>query len=106
LRYSLAGLAGGCLLGILGLALTRWEGAPGSLHYTPNWFLALGITLLVTARLAYGMWRLWQGWGLGVEERAWLIESGVPGSLAAGAIVLGYSLTYWIGVGRQARRYR
>ena len=106
LPYALAGFAGGCLLGILGLALTRWEGAPGSLHYTPNRFLALAITLVVTARLAYGVWRLWQGWGLGVDERAWLIESGVPGSLAAGAIVLGYSLAYWIGVSRRARRYR
>jgi uncharacterized membrane protein YidH (DUF202 family) len=104
LRYSLAGLAGGCLVGILGLAITRWEEAPGSLHYTPNRFLALVIILLVTARLAYGVWRLWQGWSLGVDERAWLIESGVPGSLAAGAVVLGYSLTYWIGVSRRASR--
>jgi hypothetical protein len=106
LRYSLAGLAGGCLLGILGLALTQWERAPGSLHYTPNKFLPLVITLLVTARLAYGVWRLWQGWGLGVDERAWLIESGLPGSLAAGAIVLGYSLSYWIGVRHRACLHR
>jgi hypothetical protein len=105
LPYSLAGMAGGCLLGILGLALTRWEGAPGSLHYTPNRFLALVITLVVTVRLAYGVWRLWQGWGLGLNERAWLVESGVPGSLAAGAVVLGYSLAYWMGVSRRARRY-
>src|SRR5690348_17039103 len=55
LGYSLAGLAGGCLLGFLGLALTHWEEAPGSLHYTPNRFLVLVMVLLVTARLAYGL---------------------------------------------------
>lgn len=106
LPYSLAGLAVGCLLGIGGLALTHWEPARDRLHYTPNRILVLGITLLVTARLAYGVWRLWQGWRLGGAERAWLVESGIPGSLAAGAIILGYTLTYWIGVRRQIRRHR
>lgn len=104
LLYSVAGLAGGCLLGIVGLALTRWELGPGGLCYTPNRFLALGITLLVAARLGYGIWRLWNGWSLGTDDRGMLIESGVAGSLAAGAVVLGYSLAYWIGVSRRARR--
>lgn len=106
LPYSLAGLAGGGLLGILGLALTRWEGAPDRLHYTPNRLLALAITLLVVARLAYGVWRLSQGWGFSVDERAWLVEAGVPGSLGVGAIVLGYSFAYWVGVSRRAHRSR
>jgi hypothetical protein len=102
--FALAGLAGGCLLGILGLALTRWERAPDGLHYTPNSFLALAVTLLVAARLAYSLWRIWQGWGLDVGERAWLIDSGIPGSLAVGGIALGYSLAYWIGVSRLVRQ--
>jgi hypothetical protein len=104
--YSVVGFAGGCLLGLLGLALTRWEGAPGRLHYTPNRLLVLAITILVTARLAYGFWRLWQTWRLGLDEGTWLAQSGVPGSLAAGAVVLGYSLTYGLGVSRQIRRHR
>jgi hypothetical protein len=104
--YSMAGLAGGCLLGILGLALTRWEGVPGRLYFTPNRLLTLGIILLVTARLSYGVWRISQGWSLDATERAWLKESGVPGSLATGAVVLGYSLTYWSGILRQAVRDR
>jgi hypothetical protein len=102
----MAGLAGGCLLGILGLALTRWEGVPGRLYFTPNRLLTLGIILLVTARLSYGVWRISQGWSLDATERAWLKESGVPGSLATGAVVLGYSLTYWSGILRQAVRDR
>lgn len=104
--YSIAGLAGGCLLGILGLALTRWEGAPGRLYFTPNRFLTLGIILLVTARLSYGLWRISEGWSLDAADRAWLKESGVPGSLATGAVVLGYSLTYWTGILRQTLRAR
>ena len=52
LTYTTAGLGGGCLLGIAGLGLTRWEPGPGSLHYTPNRLLVLAITLVVTARLA------------------------------------------------------
>ena len=107
LSYALAGLAGGCLLALLGLALTRWEtGDPGRVHYTPNRLLVLGITLVVILRLGYGFWRLWSGWRGGGDDGAWLTESGVPGSLAAGAIVLGYSLAYWIGVRRRGRQYR
>src|SRR4029078_12187418 len=51
LTYSLAGFASGCALGIVGLWLTRWEPAPGSLHYTPNRALVLAITLGVMAGL-------------------------------------------------------
>jgi amino acid transporter len=40
-RYSLFGLMGGCLLGLLGLALTGWEETPRALHYTPNRWLGL-----------------------------------------------------------------
>ena len=61
-RYSLFGLMGGCLLGLLGLALSRWEETPQALHYTPNRWLILIITLAVTARLLYGVWRIWHGW--------------------------------------------
>lgn len=99
--YALAGLAGGCVLGLLGLALTRWEASPRSLHYTPNRWLVLGITLVVMARLIYGFWRAWQSWRLAIDGTSWLVVSGVAGSLAAGAVVLGYYLTYWAGVRRR-----
>jgi hypothetical protein len=102
--YTTAGLAAGCVLGALGLSLTRWEPAPGALHYTPNRWLVLGITLLVTARLAYGFWRGWHTWRAGIEGASWVAASGVAGSMAAGAVVLGYYLVYWMGVRRRLRR--
>jgi glucose-6-phosphate-specific signal transduction histidine kinase len=99
LAYTAGGLAAGCLLGIIGLGLTRWEPAAGSLHYTPNRLLVLGITLVVTARLVYGFWRGYHAWRAGM-----LSDSGVAGSMAAGAVVLGYYLAYWFGVRRRFKR--
>ena len=45
LTYTLAGLVAGALLGLLGLAITRWEPGPRGLYYTPNRWLVLAITL-------------------------------------------------------------
>lgn len=104
LAYTAAGLAAGCLLGIMGLGLTRWEPAPDSLHFTPNRLLVLGITLVVTARLLYGFWRGLHAWRAGVEGASWFSESGVAGSMAAGAVVLGYYLAYWFGVRRRFKQ--
>ena len=104
--YTTAGLAAGCVLGIVGLGLTRWEPAPGALHYTPNRLLVLGITLVVTARLVYGFWRAVHAWRAGVGGASWLSDSGVAGSMAAGAVVLGYYLAYWFGVRRRFKQIR
>ena len=103
LRYSLLGLLGGIALGIVGLWLSRWERAPQSLHYTPNRWLVLGVTLVVTARLLYGFWRGWNTWRH-AGETSWLAAFGVAGSMAAGAVVLGYYLSYWMGVLRRLRQ--
>jgi hypothetical protein len=104
LAYTLAGLGAGGLLGLAGLALTRWEPAARGLYYTPNRWLVLAITLTVTARVVYGFWRSIQAWRSGVSGGPWFIESGLAGSLAAGAVVLGYYFIYWIGVRRRMRR--
>ena len=104
--YSILGLAGGGILGVLGLALTQWEASPRRLHYTPNRWLILILTLTVTARLLYGFWRGWQAWSAAKSETSWLAASGAAGSLAVGAIVLGYYLTYSAGVWRRLRHYR
>jgi hypothetical protein len=105
--YGLLGLAGGWLLGLVGLALSRWEATPDSLHYTPNRWLVLALTLVVTSRMMYGFWRAWHAWRSTPDESSWLAASGAAGSLAAGAVVLGYYLAYWAGVRRRfARSHR
>jgi hypothetical protein len=103
LTYTLGGLAAGALLGLVGLALTRWEHSPRGLYYTPNRWLVLAITLTVTARILYGFWRSIQAWRSGLSGGSWFVESGIAGSLAAGAVVLGYYFVYWIGVRRRIR---
>jgi hypothetical protein len=104
LPYAAAGLLTGSVLGIAGLLLTRWESTAGALYYTPNRTLVLGITLIVTARVAYGFWRAWATWRAGFEGASWMAASGLAGSMAAGAVVLGYYLVYWLGVRRRFRR--
>ena len=105
LLYTLAGLTGGAMLGMLGLALTKWEPGLDALHYTPNRLLVLTLTLMITARLLYGFWRAWQSWRAGLSGGSWFVEAGIAGSMAAGAIVLGYYLIYWIGVRRRLRTH-
>jgi hypothetical protein len=90
---------------MFGIWLTRWEHAPGSLHYTPNRWLVLAITLIVTTRMVFGFWRAWHTWGATAADRAWLATTGVVDSMAAGAVVLGYYLAYWIGVRRRIKRH-
>jgi hypothetical protein len=102
--FTLIGFGAGCALGFLGLAVTRWESTPQTLHYTPNAMLVLLVTLLVTARIVYGFWRSWHAWNAGLGSFG--AAFGIAQSMAAGAVVLGYYLTYWMGVRRRLRRYR
>ena len=103
LRYSAAGLAAGCALGIAGLWLTKWEPSRDALFYTPNRLLVLAITLTVTARIVYGLWRAMHAWRA-VTDVSWAADSGLAGSMAAGALVLGYYLAYTFGVRRRMRK--
>ena len=106
LRYTLAGLGVGSLLGLLGTALTRWEYGEGRAYYTPNRWLVIGITLVVTARVLYGFWRTWEAWRVSVDTMTWVAASGLAASMSAGAVVLGYYAIYWAGVYARTRRYR
>jgi hypothetical protein len=105
LKYTAGGLLGGFALGIIGLWLTKWEPGLDALHYTPNRLLVLGITLVVTARVLYGFWRAWQSWRAGLSGESWFVEAGVAGAMAAGAVVLGYYFSFWLGVRRRLRRH-
>ncbi len=101
LLFSVAGLVAGGLLALVGLRLTRWEKSRHALHYTPNRWLVLFLTLAVTARLIYALWRAWRTWATHGATASWVAHAGVPGSLAVGAMVLGYYLIYTAGVLRQ-----
>jgi hypothetical protein len=102
--YAGLGLMGGSVLGLLGLFMTRWETSAGGLHYTPPWPLVLAITLIISSRVLFGLWRGWHTWGTAPDATSWLQQSGATGSLAAGAAVLGYYFSYWYGVRWRARR--
>jgi hypothetical protein len=104
LTYTLTGLGTGCCLGALGIMLTRWEDRSGQLHYTPNRWLVLAVTLVVALRLAYGFWRTWDAWQQSLEHGALVAASGAAGSMAAGAVVLGYYVVFWFAVRRRVRR--
>ena len=105
LTYTAAGLTVGILLGMVGLLLTRWEATIDALHYTPSRPLVLAIMLVVAARVIYGLWRAWHSWSAGIHGASWFVAAGVPGSMAAGAVVLGYYLAYWAGVRRRYRQH-
>lgn len=104
-RSVLLGLLGGFALGIVGLALSRWEATPRGLHYTPNRWLILLITTVVTARILYGFWRAWNALQTTPAGDSWLAASGAAGSMGAGAAVLGYYVIYWAGLQRKVRKY-
>ncbi|HVS32210.1 MAG TPA: hypothetical protein VMS98_12235 [Thermoanaerobaculia bacterium] len=102
--YTSLGMAAGCTLGLIGLGTTRWEVTPQSVHFTPNRWLVLSIMLVVTARIGYSFWRGWQAWRSASDESSLLAAVGVAGSMAAGAMVIGYYLMYWWGVQRRLRK--
>ena len=104
LRYALGGLGLGAVLGLIGFTLTRWESSQGVVHVTPNRWLVLTVTIVVAARIFYGVWRVWAAWEAGVDQTAAVVASGIAMSLAAGAVVLGYYLIYWNAVRVRLRR--
>lgn len=106
LRYAVAGIAAGMVLGVIGLSVTRWEVTSRSVYYTPNRWLVLFITIAVTARLLYGFWRAGNAWHSRATSSPWIAEARIAGSLAFGAILLGYYLAYAAGVWIKLRRNR
>src|SRR5438067_13547891 len=104
LRFALAGLAVGGLLGLLGLVLTRWESHPEGFFYTPSRWLALLIMLAIAARLVYGWWHTMHR-GVPDEQHWFLSASGTQLSVAVAAGLIGYYLVYAIGVHVRVTRH-
>ncbi|RDZ26283.1 DUF1453 domain-containing protein [Lysobacter silvisoli] len=103
-RYAAVGVAAGLLLGVLGLIATRFEYEPGGTYYTPNRWLVLALTLIVAVRLSVGLWQGLHLWGSADAGNAWLSRQG--GLLAVGGLVLGYYLSYALGLRRKLARTR
>ena len=101
-----AGLILGAGLGLVGLVLTRWEPTAATLHYTPNRWLVLVVTFVVSARVLYGLWRSWRVAESGVYGTPMLLAFGIPESLAAGGTVIGYYFAYGLGVRRRIVKWQ
>ena len=99
-RFALIGVCCGGILGLLGLAMTRWERQSEGLFYTPSRWLAVLITLAIAARFIYGWWRATHSASSAPDDQQhWLITaSGTQLSLAVAAGLIGYYLVYSIGV--------
>ena len=54
-----AGLAGGAVLAVYGLRLTRFEPTPEDLFYTPSAHLGIALSLLLVARILYRLVELY-----------------------------------------------
>ena len=107
--YALTGMCVGGILGLLGLAMTRWESQGEVLFYTPSRWLAFLIVFAIAARFVYGWWRAAHS-GNSVSApggQHWLITaSGTQLSLAVAAGLIGYYLVYSIGVRLRLTRRR
>jgi hypothetical protein len=101
-----AGVALGGGLGLAGLVLTRWEPTAAALHYTPNRWLVLVVTFVVSARVLYGLWRSWTVAEAGIYGTPMVLAFGIPQSMAAGGTVIGYYFAYGLGVRRRVLRWR
>jgi hypothetical protein len=98
LPVTLAALGVGAVLGAIGLSLSAWENRAGIMYFRPNRWLVGVLTALVLLRLGYGVWRSWHAWMTWGGQAGWLSSAGVAGSIAAGALLVGYGLGFWVGV--------
>lgn len=106
LRDAIGGLVIGTAAGLLGLLLTKWEATARSLHYTPNRWLVLAITLLVSARIVFGFYRSVEAAREGLSGAHLITSIGVAESIGAGGVIIGYYLAYQLGLRWRIRRWQ
>jgi hypothetical protein len=56
--------------------------------------------------MAFGVWRAWHAWRVREDATSWVRRAGIPGSMSAGGVVLGYYFVYSAGVLRRTLRHR
>jgi hypothetical protein len=106
LSGAVAGVVAGLALGMLGVLLTQWEPTPATLHFTPNRWLVLIVTFMVSLRILYGFWRSLQAARAGIYGTQMVLAFGIPQSLAVGGAVLGYYIAYAVGVRRRIGQWQ
>ena len=105
-RFALIGMGCGGILGLVGLAMTRWESQRQGLFYTPSRWLALLVTFAIAARFIYGWWRATHSGSNAHVDQHWLITPfGTQLSLAVAAGLIGYYLVYSVGVRLRLTRH-
>lgn len=100
LVFAFAGLASGMVVGVIGLALTRYERDGVAQFYTSNRWIVLALTLIVAGRIGYGVVRAWQAWQAD-SSTVWLQQQG--SLMAVAGLVLGYYLAYGWGLRHRLR---
>lgn len=90
-----AGLAGGLVIAMVNLRLTRFEWTPQGDYYHPHPAIGAVLTLLLVARLA---WRYSQLAGASAGQPPPAAVGQSPLTLALLALLLGYYLAYAIGL--------
>lgn len=94
------GLGGGIALGLLGLRLTTFETTPQGRFYTPHGGIGLLLSALLLGRLAYRLvvvWPLMHGAHVAGEDPMASFQRS-PLTLAIFALLIGYYVTYYIGI--------
>ena len=97
LRDACWGLLTGVAVGRIGIGLTRFERDAKGWMYTPNRWVALGLTTIVALRVFAGLWMAWGhlhgdvsgAFGKWLDAGAW---TGIAG------LFLGYALAYTWGL--------
>lgn len=103
LAHAALGLMAGLPLGVLGLALGRFETTAKGVFVTPNRWLVLALTLLVTLRLGWGLLQVWRRWREvgGLDASLWSDQANL---FAIGGLLLGYYLAWSWGLRRRLPR--
>lgn len=98
LAWLAGGVVAGALLGVYGLAKTRFEPTPQGLFYTPNAHLGIALSLLFVGRIAYRFIEIYAvhpdvPHGMDDFARS-------PLTLAVFGLLAGYYISYAIGLVR------
>lgn len=106
LANALWGLLAGFAFAALGLWLTRFEAGASHLHYTPNPWIVLALTMLVALRVLLGAWQAWhRAWHGEPAPVPWPWLAGHASLMAMAGLLLGYYVAYALGLRQRLRRH-